>query len=40
MRIIYRIADKGYDKVKPDYVNNESCLANATKIFKNQFDNH
>tara|TARA_R110000822_G_scaffold310538_1_gene443819 strand:+ start:2803 stop:3495 length:693 start_codon:yes stop_codon:yes gene_type:complete len=31
MRIIYRISDTGYNKVKPDYINNESCLANATK---------
>ena len=35
MRIIYRISDSGYNKVKPKYINNESCLANATKIFKN-----
>ena len=33
MRIIYRISDAGYNKVKPDYINNESCLANATKEF-------
>ena len=33
MRIIYRISDTGYNKVKPDYINNESCLANAVKVF-------
>ena len=35
MRIIYRISDAGYSKVKPDYINNENCLANATKVFDN-----
>ena len=30
MRIIYRISDAGYNKVKPDYIDNEKCLANAT----------
>lgn len=35
MRIIYRISDAGYNKVKPDYINNENCLANATKEFSN-----
>ena len=34
MKIIYRISDTGYNKVKPDYINNELCLANATKVFK------
>jgi len=34
MKIIYRISDAGYNKVKPDYIDNEKCLANATKIFK------
>ena len=34
MRIIYRISDAGYNKVKPDYIDNEKCLANATKVFK------
>ena len=33
MRIIYRISDAGYNKVKPDYVTNEACLANAVKVF-------
>ena len=35
MRIIYRISDSGYNKVKPEYINNENCLANATKVFDN-----
>lgn len=34
MTIIYRISDSGYNKVKPSYINNESCLRNATKVFK------
>ena len=33
MKIIYRISDAGYNKVKPDYINNEACLANAVKVF-------
>ena len=33
MKIIYRISDAGYNKVKPDYINNENCLANAVKVF-------
>ena len=33
MRVIYRISDSGYAKVKPDYITNEACLANATKEF-------
>ena len=35
MKIIYRISDAGYNKVKPEYINNENCLANATKVFDN-----
>lgn len=35
MQIIYRISDVGYNKVKPDYINNEACLANAVKVFHN-----
>ena len=34
MKIIYRISDAGYNKVKPEYINNENCLANATKVFE------
>jgi hypothetical protein len=33
MKIIYRISDTGYSKVKPDYIDNEKCLANAVKVF-------
>jgi len=33
MKIIYRISDTGYNKVKPDFINNETCLANAIKTF-------
>ena len=33
MRIIYRISDAGYNKIKPDYITNETCLANATEEF-------
>ena len=35
MRVIYRISDTGYNKVKPGYINNEVCLANAIKEFGN-----
>lgn len=38
MKIIYRISDAGYNKVKPSYINNENCLKNAIEIF-NQQDN-
>ena len=34
MKIIYRISDAGYNKVKPEYINNENCLKNATEVFK------
>jgi hypothetical protein len=33
MKIIYRISDAGYNKVKPPYINNENCLKNAIKVF-------
>ena len=33
MKVIYRISDSGYNKVKPEYIHNESCLHNATEIF-------
>jgi len=33
MKIIYRISDAGYNKVKPEYINNENCLRSATKVF-------
>jgi uncharacterized Fe-S cluster protein YjdI len=39
VKIIYRISDAGYNKVKPDYINNESCLKNATSVFNvNDYD--
>jgi hypothetical protein len=36
MKIIYRISDSGYNKVKPDYINNETCLKNFVHVFGNQ----
>ena len=33
MKIIYRISDAGYNKVKPEYIDNEKCLANAVETF-------
>jgi len=33
MKIIYRISDVGYNKVKPDYINNENCLRNFCNVF-------
>jgi hypothetical protein len=33
MKIIYRISDAGYNKVKPDYINNENCLRNFCSVF-------
>jgi hypothetical protein len=33
MKIIYRISDAGYNKVKPPYINNENCLKNAVRVF-------
>jgi hypothetical protein len=38
MKIIYRISDSGYNKVKPAYINNEACLKNAIQTFP-WFDN-
>ena len=34
MKIIYRISDAGYSKVKPSYIDNEKCLRNAVEVFK------
>lgn len=34
MKIIYRISDAGYNKVKPDYITNENCLKNFCNVFK------
>lgn len=36
MKVIYRISDAGYNKVKPDYINNENCLKNFVWVFGNQ----
>jgi hypothetical protein len=36
MKIIYRISDTGYNKVKPDYINNENCLLNALDMFSTE----
>jgi len=36
MRIIYRISDAGYNKVKPNFINNENCLKNFIYVFGNQ----
>lgn len=33
MKLIYRISDSGYNKVKPEYINNENCLRNASLVF-------
>jgi hypothetical protein len=33
MKIIYRISDAGYSKVKPNYISNENCLKNALAVF-------
>jgi hypothetical protein len=33
MKIIYRISDAGYSKVKPDYIGNEACLKNFCNVF-------
>ena len=34
MKLIYRISDAGYNKVKPNYIDNEKCLVNALEVFK------
>jgi hypothetical protein len=33
MKIIYRISDVGYNKIKPDYITNETCLRNFCNVF-------
>lgn len=37
--IYYRISDKGYPKIKPDYINNERCLRNAVSVFPPNSEN-
>ena len=34
MKIIYRISDSGYSKIKPKYINNRNCLWNAINTFQ------
>ena len=34
INIIYRISDAGYQKEKPEYINNKNCLKNASKVFQ------
>lgn len=36
MKVIYRISDSGYNKVKPAYINNEACLLNALDTFSTE----
>ena len=38
MKIIYRISDSGYNKVKPEFINNENCLKNFCSIFFNHIN--
>jgi len=33
MKILYRISDAGYNKVKPTYISNEACLKNFCNVF-------
>lgn len=35
LKLIYRISDTGYNKIKPEYINNENCLKNAYFTFNN-----
>jgi hypothetical protein len=39
MKIIYRISDAGYNKVKPDYIGNEACLKNFCNVFLDYMSN-
>ena len=34
IKVFYRLSDAGYDKVKPDYINNKECLVNFLSVFK------
>ncbi len=36
MKVIYRISDAGYSKVKPNYITNENCLRNTATVFKDE----
>ena len=33
MKIVYRISDVGFNKLKPEYISNENCLKNALDVF-------
>lgn len=33
IKTYYRISDSGYNKIKPDYVNNKNCLLNFVNVF-------
>jgi hypothetical protein len=33
IKVVYRISDAGYNKVKPLYINNANCLQNAVRVF-------
>ena len=33
MKLIYRISDSGYNKIKPDFITNEICLKNFVDVF-------
>ena len=35
VKVYYRLSDHGYQKVKPDYIDNEKCLHNFISVFKN-----
>lgn len=39
MKIIYRISDAGYKKVKPSYINNKNCFKNFCKVFAGYINN-
>jgi hypothetical protein len=39
MKIYYRISDNGYNKVKPNYINNHNCLQNFVNIFDKHKNN-
>lgn len=36
MKVVYRISNAGYSKIKPEYINNENCLKNFVSIFGDQ----
>ena len=33
VKIYYRLSDHGYQKIKPDYIDNEKCLSNFISVF-------